>query len=63
MAKQTSIFAIRALALLALIVAAPTPAARGVDAAGPTDPSRLTAAPDAAPIVVAQGRCFNGRCF
>lgn len=62
MTRTPSTIAIRALGLLALIAVTPVPAVRGVDADSPKNPPGITA-PDAAPIVLAQGRCFNGRCF
>ena len=56
--------AIRTLGLLALIAVTLTPATRNTDA----DAGRSSGATNAersgpAPIIVAQGRCFNGRCF
>jgi len=66
MNRTPSIIAIRALGLLALIAVTPVPAGRGVDADSPKAPPGTIApdtTPDAAPIVLAQGRCFNGRCF
>jgi hypothetical protein len=66
--KRRPNVAISALGLLALIALTLTPATRKTDAdggrsSGATDAGRSGAAPAAAPIIVAQGRCFNGRCF
>jgi hypothetical protein len=56
--------AIRTLGLLALIAVTLTPATRNPDAdAGRSSAATNAGASDPAPIIVAQGRCFNGRCF
>ena len=60
--------AIRALGMLALIALTLTPATANTDAdagrsSAATNAGRSGAAPTGAPIIVAQGRCFNGRCF
>jgi hypothetical protein len=56
--------AIRTLGLLALIAVTLTPATRNTDAdAGRSSAATHAGASDPAPIIVAQGRCFNGRCF
>ena len=66
--KRRPNVAIHTLGLLALIAVTLTPATANTDAdagrpSGATDASRSGAAPIGAPIIVAQGRCFNGRCF
>jgi hypothetical protein len=60
--------AIRTLGMLALIALTLTPATANTDAdagrpSGATNAGRSGSAPVGAPIIVAQGRCFNGRCF
>lgn len=62
MTRTPLLIAIRTLGLLALIAVTTVPAMRSVDADSPKTQPGITA-PDMAPIVLAQGRCFNGRCF
>ena len=64
MDRKPPAVAIRALAALVLIAVTLVPAVRGNDA----DTPRFFAQPSAqssysAPIIVAQGRCYNGRCY
>jgi hypothetical protein len=64
MNSQPPNVAIRTLGMLALIAVTLAPATRNNDA----DVGRSPGPPGAersgsAPIIVAQGRCFNGRCF
>ena len=69
MSSKPIVFAIHALVLLAVIAVTPTPAIRGHDAdvigfarkSGAA--STLSAPPRLAPTIVAQGRCYNGRCY
>jgi hypothetical protein len=64
MDRKSSGIAIRSLALIALLAATSAPAIRGGDGATVTilNQTRSDRAASA-PIVLAQGRCFNGRCF
>jgi hypothetical protein len=69
MSSKPTVFAIHALALLAVIGVTPIAAIRG-DAADVISFSRQTGAastlaapPPKAPTIVAQGRCYNGRCY
>ena len=62
MYRQSSTVAIRALAMLALTAVMLVPAVRNGDTA--RQPRELSADRSGpAPVIVAQGRCFNGRCF
>jgi hypothetical protein len=54
----------RPLAVIALLAATLTPAVRGHDAGADAIADQLSGdRASSAPIVLAQGRCFNGRCF
>ena len=55
--------AIRTLGMLALIAVTLAPATRNDADAGRSSAATNAGASDPAPIIVAQGRCFNGRCF
>jgi hypothetical protein len=61
---KSSAFLIRPLVLIALIATTLTPSVRGRNAAADAIADQVSAdrAPSA-PIVLAQGRCFNGKCF
>jgi len=69
MSSKPAVFAIQGLMLLAASALAPASAIRGDDAdimgfsqqASVT--STLSGPPPSAPTIVAQGRCFNGRCY
>ena len=69
MSSKPIVFGIHALVLLAVIAVTPTPPIRGdnADVIGfPRQPgaaSTLSALPPSAPTIVAQGRCYNGRCY
>jgi hypothetical protein len=69
MRSKPTVFAIHNLLLLAVIAVAPTPAIRGDDAdvisfSRQTSAAlTLSAPPPSAPTIVAQGRCYNGRCY
>jgi hypothetical protein len=69
MDRKSSSFATRAvsgiaLLAIALIAATLTSSVRSDDADGATVSRHASAGHSvSAPIVVAQGRCFNGRCF
>jgi hypothetical protein len=70
MSSKPTVFAIRSLVLLAIVAAAPISLPIHSDDADVVGFSRqsgaastLSAPPSAAPIIVAQGRCFNGRCY
>jgi hypothetical protein len=63
MERKSATFTIRAL-LIALIAVTISHTIRGDDddtAKFPRQTSTVRSVPE--PIVVAQGRCFNGRCF
>ena len=64
MNRTPAIFAIRALGVLALIALTPIAAQRSDDADA-LYLSRQSSADRSvsAPIIVAQGRCYNGRCY
>jgi hypothetical protein len=63
MDRKSSILVSCAL-LVALVGATAAPIARSDDDEGAKAPSRAGASQSvAAPVVVAQGRCFNGRCY
>jgi hypothetical protein len=52
------------LVVIAIIAATLAPTVRGHNAATATIPDQIsTDRAGDAPIVLAQGRCFNGRCF
>jgi hypothetical protein len=54
----------RSLVVAAFVAAASVPAVRDRDAGAATISNQARADQSAsAPIVVAQGRCFNGKCF
>jgi hypothetical protein len=60
---RTSGIAIASLAAIALVAATPAPTLRGT-AGGVTilDDTSIDRA-NTAPVVVAQGRCYTGRCY
>jgi hypothetical protein len=64
MDRKPSVIAIRVFAVVALIAVTFVPAVRSDDADGFNLGGQPSAAPSAAaPTIVAQGRCYNGRCF
>ncbi len=64
MDRKSSSFAIRHLAVIALLAAAVVPTVRDDTAATVTMRGHVGSDRAAsAPIVLAQGRCFNGHCF
>jgi hypothetical protein len=69
MSSKPAVFAIQGLMLLAAIALAPALAIRGDDADimsfshQASAKSTLSGPPPSGPIIVAQGRCFNGRCY
>ena len=64
MASKSSTLLMRCLVVIASVSTASVPAIRSHDA-GPASISRQERAnqPASAPIIVAQGRCYNGRCY
>jgi hypothetical protein len=64
MSSKPTVFAIHALVLLAVVAVTATPAIRDDDA-GVMKFSRHSSAAStlSAPTIVAQGRCYNGRCY
>jgi uncharacterized low-complexity protein len=64
MALKSSVLVMRSLVVAASIAVASVPAVRGHDAGAATVSSQARADQSAsAPIVVAQGRCYNGKCY
>ncbi|MGA7488316.1 MAG: hypothetical protein WBW74_15435 [Xanthobacteraceae bacterium] len=64
MDRKSSGFAIRHLAVIVLLAAAFVPTVRGDTAATVTMRGQVgNDRAASAPIVLAQGRCFNGHCF
>ena len=64
MDRKSVAYAIRALVPIALVAAVIAPSLRGHDADGITGPEQMGREQAASePIILAQGRCFNGRCF
>jgi hypothetical protein len=72
MSSKPTVFAIHALVLLAVVAVTPTLAIRGDDAdvigfsrqpGTASALSALSAPPPSAPTIVAQGRCYNRRCY
>jgi hypothetical protein len=64
MALKSSAFLMRSLVVVASIAAASVPTVRNHDAGAATVSNQAgTGQPASAPIVVAQGRCYNGRCY
>jgi hypothetical protein len=69
MSSKPTVSAIHALVLLAVIAIAPITPTRGDNAdligfsrqCGAA--SALSAPPPSVPTIVAQGRCYNGRCY
>jgi hypothetical protein len=59
---KSSMDAIRVVLMVAMIAVTFVPAVRGGGVDAGKFPSRASARGPAA-IVIAQGRCFNGRCF
>jgi hypothetical protein len=61
--NRTSGIAIASLAAIALVAATPAPTLRG-SSAGITIPDEASIdRANTAPIILAQGRCYNGRCY
>ena len=64
MYAKSSVLLVRSLVVVAAITAAAVPSVRNQDAGTATISSQTKAdQPASAPIVVAQGRCFNGKCY
>lgn len=64
MTSKLMAFVFPALAALTLIAAAPEPAVRGEAPKAAAVAGRFGAqSPAPAPLIVAQGRCYNGRCY
>ena len=64
MARNRSVFAVGVLGVLALIAVTHVPAERSGDPVVPRFvPQANITPPDTAPIIVAQGRCYNGKCY
>jgi uncharacterized low-complexity protein len=62
MALKSSVLVMRSLVVAAFVAAASVPAVRDHDA-GAAAISSQARADQSAPIVVAQGRCYNGKCY
>jgi hypothetical protein len=61
---KSSTLLVRSLVMVASLAAASVPTVRSHDAGASTTPNQVKADQAAsAPVVVAQGRCFNGRCY
>jgi uncharacterized low-complexity protein len=60
MALKSSVLVMRSLVVAAFVAAASVPAVRDTGAAAISSQAR---ADQSAPIVVAQGRCYNGKCY
>jgi hypothetical protein len=61
---KSSALLMRSLAVVACIAAASVPTVHDHDAGAATISNQArTDQSTSAPIVVAQGRCFNGRCY
>ena len=61
---KSSALLMRSLVVVAFIAAASVPTVRNHDAVAETISNQARTDQSAsAPIVVAQGRCFNGRCY
>ncbi len=64
MDRKSSDVAIRSLVMIALIAGTTVPTVRGDDGAAVVVPDKMTTdRANPGPIIVAQGRCFNGRCY
>jgi hypothetical protein len=64
MALKSSALLMRSLVVVASVAAASVPTVRNHDAGAATVSNQTrTDQPVSAPIVVAQGRCYNGRCY
>jgi hypothetical protein len=62
MDRMSAVIAIGAVLCVTAVM--PAPALRGNDVEAAKSFAQPSAGPSpSAPIVVAQGRCFNGRCF
>ena len=61
---KSSTLLVRSLVMVASLAAASVPTVRSHDAGTSTTPNQVkTDQAASAPVVVAQGRCFNGRCY
>ncbi len=61
---KSSTLLVRSLVMVASLAAASVPTVRSHDAGASTTFNQVKADQAAsAPVVVAQGRCFNGRCY
>jgi hypothetical protein len=64
MTLKSSALLMRSIVVVASIAAASVPTHRDHDAGAATISNQTrTGQPASAPIVVAQGRCYNGRCY
>jgi hypothetical protein len=64
MALKSSVLVMRSLVAVASIAAASVPTGRDHDAGAATISNQArTDQAASAPIIVAQGRCYNGRCY
>jgi len=64
MDQKSSVLLLRSLVVVASIATASLPTLRNHEAGGATIPNQARADhPASAPTVVAQGRCYNGRCY
>ena len=64
MYAKSSVLLVYSLFLVAAVTPAIVPAVRNQDTGTATISSQAKAdQPASAPIVVAQGRCFNGKCY
>jgi hypothetical protein len=64
MALKSSALLMRSLVVVASIAAASVPTARNHNAGAATISNQTRTDQSAsAPIIVAQGRCYNGRCY
>ena len=62
MKTESSVFAFRMVLMFALVAMMPIPAERG-NVPDSAEVAGAVSAGQSAPTIVAQGRCFNGRCF
>jgi hypothetical protein len=64
MALKSSALLMRSLVVAASVAASSVPTVRNHDAGAATisNPAKMDQ-PASAPIIVAQGRCYNGRCY
>lgn len=64
MNRKPSVFAVRALGVLAVIAMTLVPTMRSSDHnTARSLPQPSANGPASAPIILAQGRCYNGKCY